>query len=264
MIESKPRLRPALFKMYTRVKTANQIKNLRASGAILADILAGVKEEARVGTTGKDIDDYVLKMAQLAGARCAFKGYNGFPAHICISLNDEVVHGIPDSKKFKQGDVVSFDFGVIFGSMITDSAFTMVIGENPSGDKKRLLETVEESLYLGLEAVEANTATGDISSAIENVLKPAGLGIFKELVGHGVGHHVHEQPDIPNYGRAGQGAIVQRDMSLAIEPMACLGKAAIKTDRDGWTIRTVDGSLAAHFEHTVLVTDDGCEILTKL
>lgn len=250
--------------MYTRVKAAKEIENLRTSGRILAEILEGVKDEAHVGVSGKDIDDYVLKMAQLSGVKCSFKGYNGFSGHICISVNDEVVHGIPNDKPFKKGDVVSFDFGVTYGGMITDSAFTMVIGEEPSGDKKRLIEATENSLYVGLESVQAGGFTGDIGNAIQSVLEEAGLGIMRELVGHGVGHHVHEEPDIPNYGRRGEGSLLKKNMSLAIEPMTSLGRSEIKLDDDGWTIRTVDGSLAAHFEHTILVTDDGCEIVTKL
>jgi len=250
--------------MYTRIKTTKEIENLRISGRILAEILEGIKDEARAGVSGKDIDDYVLKMSQLANAKCSFKGYGGFPGHICISINDEIVHGIPHKKPFKKGDVVSFDFGITYGGMITDSAFTMVIDEAPSGDKKRLIEATENSLYIGLENIGAGDHIGDIGAAIQSVLEGAKLGFFKELVGHGVGHQVHEEPDIPNYGKAGSGPVLKKGMSLAIEPMACLGRDDLIVDDDGWTIRTVDGSLAAHFEHTILVTDDGCEILTKL
>lgn len=250
--------------MYTRVKTAKEIENIRTSGRILAEILEGIRDEAHEGVTGKDIDEYVLKMASLTGGRCAFKGYNGFPGHICISVNDEIVHGIPNKKPFKKGDVVSFDFGINYKGMITDSAFTMVIDEEPSGDKKRLIEATEASLYAGLEEVDADDHMGDIGFNIEQVLKDAKLGIIEELVGHGVGHAVHEEPDIPNYGKMGTGPTMKKGMTLAIEPMATLGGKEIKLDDDGWTIRTADGSLAAHFEHTVLVTDDGCEILTKI
>lgn len=250
--------------MYTRVKSAKEIENMRTSGRILAEILESIKDEAREGVTGKDIDDFVLKMTSLAGARCAFKGYNGFPGHICISINDEIVHGIPNDRPFKKGDVVSFDFGITYGGMITDSAFTMVIDEEMSGDKKRLIEATEASLYAGLEEIDADDYMGDIGAAIEGVLRQAKLGIIEELVGHGVGHAVHEEPDIPNYGKMGTGPIMKKGMTLAIEPMATLGGNKIKTDDDGWTIRTADGSLAAHFEHTILVTEDGCEILTKL
>ncbi len=250
--------------MYTRVKSAKEIDAMRTGGRILAEILEGIKDEAHEGVTGKDIDDFVLKMASLAGAKCAFKGYNGFPGHICISVNDEIVHGIPNDTPFKKGDVVSFDFGILYGGLVTDSAFTMVIDEYPSGDVKRLIEATEASLYNGLEEIDAGDHTGDIGAQIEAVLREANLGIIEELVGHGVGHSVHEEPDIPNYGKAGTGPVMKKNMTLAIEPMATLGGKEIKVDDDGWTIRTADGSLAAHFEHTILVTDDGCEILTAL
>ncbi len=250
--------------MFTRVKTADEIENLRKSGRILAEILQGVREIAKPGVSGLDIDAFVASEAEGVHAGCAFKGYNGFPGNICISTNDEVVHGIPTDRPFEKGDVVKFDFGINFGGMITDAAFTMVIGEQPTGDKKRLLESTEAALYRGLEEIQAGVHVGDISAAVESALKDTGLGIVRDLVGHGVGHQVHEQPDIPNYGRAGRGPILKKHMSLAIEPIITLGDYNVKVDADGWTMRTVDGSLAAQFEHTILVLDDGCEILTKL
>ncbi len=250
--------------MFTRVKTASEIENLRKSGRILAEILQGVREIAKPGVTGLDIDAYVASEAEGVKAICAFAGYNGFPGNICISNNDEVVHGIPNDTPFEKGDVVTFDFGINFGGMITDSAFTMVIGEEPTGEKKRLIETTEAALYRGLESIEAGGRVGDIGAAIGATLDDAGLGIVRDLVGHGVGHNVHEQPDIPNYGREGHGAILKKNMSLAIEPIVTLGDYHVKVDDDGWTIRTIDGSIAAQFEHTILVLDDGCEILTKL
>lgn len=250
--------------MFTRVKTPAEIENLRKSGRILAEILQGVREVAKPGATGLDIDAFVGSEAEGVNAICAFKNYEGFPGNICISTNDEVVHGIPNDRPFEKGDVVTFDFGINFGGMITDAAFTMVIGEEPTGEKKRLIETTEAALYRGLESIEAGGRVGDIGAAIGAVLDDAGLGIVRDLVGHGVGHSVHEQPDIPNYGREGHGAILKKNMSLAIEPIVTLGDYRVKVDDDGWTIRTVDGSLAAQFEHTILVLDDGCEILTKL
>src|SRR3990167_4030889 len=239
--------------MFTRVKSTSEIENLRKSGRISAEILQGVREVAKPGVTGLDVDAFVASEADGVKATCAFAGYNGFPGNICISNNDEVVHGIPNGKPFKKGDVMTFDFGINYGGMITDSAFTMVIGEEPSGDKKRLIETTEAALYRGLESIEAGGRVGDIGAAIGTVLDDAGLGIVRELVGHGVVHSVHEQPDIPNYGRVGHGSILKKNMSLAIEPIVTLGDYKVKIDEDGWTIRTVDGSLAAQFEHTILV-----------
>lgn len=250
--------------MYTQIKTVKEIENMRASGQILAEILEQVQEKAKAGITGKEIDEFVLKQATLRDAKCSFKGYGGFPAHICISRNDEIVHGIPTDVPFQKGDIVTFDFGITYKGMITDSAITVLIDEPLEGDKKRLLEATENSLYIGLEEVDANDHIGDIGANIQAVLEQAKLGIVRELVGHGVGHEVHEQPDIPNYGVAGTGPSLKKGMTLAIEPMATLGDPAIKVDDDKWTIRTKDGSLSAHFEHTVLVLEDGCEILTKL
>lgn len=250
--------------MYTRVKTAKEIENMRTSGRILALILAQVRELAREGVTGLEIDDFVGREAVLAKAKCAFAGYSGFPGNICISLNDEIVHGIPNDNPFKKGDLVSFDFGISYNGMITDSAFTMIVDEQPAGDKKRLIEATETSLYVGLEQIDANSHVGDIGASVQSVLEHADLGIIQELVGHGVGHEVHEMPDIPNYGKSGHGAALKKNMTIAVEPMATLGGNKILTDSDGWTIRTADGSLSAHFEHTILVLEDGCEILTSL
>lgn len=250
--------------MYTRVKTAKEIENMRASGHILAEILQTVKDFAREGVTGLEVDALVLKQALQANARCSFKGYNGYPAHVCISTNDVVNHGIPDNTAFKKGDVISFDFGIVYNGMITDSAITVVISEEPRGDKKRLVEVTEASLYAGLEQIEANCRVGDISAMIARTLEEAKLGIVKNLVGHGVGHMLHEEPDIPNYGRAGTGPTLKKGMTIAVEPITTLGGDEIEFGADGWNIRTSDGSLSAQFEHTVLVTDDGCEILTKL
>ncbi len=248
--------------MFTRVKTTTELANLRVSGRMTAEILQKIRSFAQPGISGNDISSLISKELKNLGAKSAFKGYNGFSDVICISVNDEVVHGIPNANLFKKGDVVSFDFGVTYNDMISDSAFTMVIGEESSGNKKRLLEATEASLYAGLDALHDGVTVGDIGAAIEKVLSGAKLGIIQELVGHGVGHALHESPDIPNYGRSASGAALQAGMTVAIEPMATLGKAAIKTDDDGWTIRTRDSSLAAHFEHTVLITENGYEILT--
>jgi len=249
--------------MFTRVKTAKEIINMRASGQILAEILEEVRAMACEGVTGREIDDFVLKKASLAGARCSFKGYRGYPAHICISVNDVINHGIPGAKPLKKGDVATFDFGITYNGMITDSAFTMVVGEEPSGDKKRLLDATETALYAGLEEIDADDHTGDISAAVQGVLEQAGLGIVRELVGHGIGHVVHEQPDIPNYGRAGSGPLLKKGMTLAIEPMLTLGGEETRVLADDWTVVTADGSWSAHFEHTVAITDGDPLILTE-
>jgi methionyl aminopeptidase len=175
-----------------------------------------------------------------------------------------VVHSIPTDYVLQKGDVVGFDLVITFNGMKTDSAFTMVVDEAPHGDKQRLLEFTEKSLYAGINAITGPVKTGDISAAIESVLKAGGLGIVRELVGHGIGRNMHEAPDIPNYGHAGGGTLLRTGMTIAIEPMATLGGEKIYVAEDQWTICTVDNSLAAHFEHTVLVTEAGFEILTTL
>jgi methionyl aminopeptidase len=188
-----------------------------------------------------------------------------FPASICISLNDAVVHGIPDDKPFKDGDIIGFDFGVNYKGMITDAARTFVVGGTARTKREQELVAVTlQSLDAGINVVKAGMRTGDIGAAVQAVLEKASLGVVRELVGHGVGHDLHEPPEVPNYGFRGTGALLRAGMTIAIEPMATLGEWRVVIDPDGWTIRTRDGSHAAHFEDTILITDDGCEVLTRI
>ena len=182
---------------------------------------------------------------------------------ICICLNDEVVHGIPGADVIKTGDIVSLDFGVNYQGMITDAAVSLVVAGG-SVKRQELVKATEKALYAGIKACHGGGTTGDIGQAVEDSLKHTGYGIVRDLVGHGVGHDVHEDPNIPNYGRKNSGDTLLSGMTIAIEPMVTLGGHAIYVDNDGWTIKTRDGSLSAHFEHTVLITDQGAEILTKL
>lgn len=248
-------------------KTPQQIEAMRVGGKILADILARLKDYVQVGMTGKEVDTWVEAEIQRLGATPTYKEpVPNFPGVICISVNDAIVHGIPTDYAFEKGDIVGFDMVLTYGGMKTDSAFTMVIGEAPSGAIKHLLKETERSLYAGIDAIKGRGATtGDIGAAVEKVLTSAKLGVIRELVGHGVGREMHMGPEIPNYGRGGSGAQLQPGDTIAIEPMATLGGERIRTDSDdAWTIFTKDGSLAAHFEHTVLITEDGAEILTRL
>lgn len=248
--------------MFTRVKTSEEIMDMRESGKMLAAILKKTSEMVEPGVTGLDVSAMCKKELKAYGAKASFLGYQGYPDVICISPNDAVVHGIPNARPFADGDVVGFDFGVNFKGMITDSAFSMVVGGSTK-TKKKLLADTERSMYAGIEVVKDGVRTGDIAAAVQQVLEPRGYGIVRDLVGHGVGHYVHEDPNIPNYGVAGTGPALKAGMTIAIEPMATLGDYHVKMDRDGWTIRTADGSLAAHFEHTILITHDGYEILTQ-
>lgn len=247
--------------MFTKVKTEQEIKDMRTSGKMLAAVLAYLKPRVEVGMTTKDIA--MLASVELAklGGKPAFLGYSGFPDVICISLNDEVVHGIPGKKIVKDGDLVSLDFGVDYNKMITDAAITVIAGES-NGSKRKLLKGTEESLMAGVDVLKDGVKTGDIGAAVEKVLTQYGFGIVRDLVGHGVGHQVHEEPDVPNYGSVGTGNKLSAGMTIAIEPMSTLGAERVVLENDGWTIKTYDGSLSAHFEHTVLITNDGAEILT--
>lgn len=246
-------------------KTPQEIQAMREGGKILATIFQDLRSKVTAGVTERELDAWVAREIKAYGAIATYKTAEvNFPASICISTNDQVVHSIPTENVLSKGDVVGFDLVITYKGMKTDSAFTMVVDEAPTGDKQRLVDFTEKSLYAGLDAITGPVKTGDISAAIESVLLAGKLGIVRELVGHGIGHSMHEAPDIPNYGRNGSGVLLPPGATVAIEPMATLGKEKIFVTDDGWTIRTADGSLAAHFEHTVLITEVGCEILTSL
>ena len=237
---------------------------MRDGGKILARIFTELKDYVQAGITEQQIDAFVATKITEYGAIATYKTSEvGFPAVICISTNDEVVHGVPTDYTLRTGDVVSFDLVITYKDMKTDSAFTMVVGEQPKGAIKHLISLTERSLYAGIDAIKGPVYTGDIAAAIEEVLAKGKLGIIRELVGHGVGLKMHMPPDIPNYGHKGTGVLLKPGDTIAIEPMATLGGEGIVELDDNWTIATRDGSLAAHFEHTVLITEDGAEILTR-
>lgn len=244
-------------------KTDAEIAAMRESGRMLATVLKLIKRTVVAGMTPKDVSDLAARETARLGGTPSFKGFEGYPDIICISNNNEVQHSIPNERAFKNGDIVNFDYGVTYKGMVTDAGITVCIGGSPDKAGKRLLEGTEKALYAGLDQVKEGVRVGDISAAIEKVLKAYDLGIVRELVGHGVGHELHEPPEIPNYGRAGSGPILRAGMTIAIEPITTLGSHKIFQAHDGWTLLTVDGSRSAQFEHTVLVTKDGCEILTR-
>ncbi len=251
--------------MFTQVKTISEIEAMREGGRMLATVLAQLSKIVEPGQPTKYLAKVAANELKALGGKPAFLGYHGFPDVICISLNDEVVHGIPRTDKvIAQGDLVGLDFGVSYRGMITDSAVTVIAGTPLKSEHAALIEVTKESLYAGIKQVKDGVQTEDIGCAIQRVLDTHGYGIVRDLVGHGVGHHVHEEPNIPNYGNKGRGERLQAGMTIAIEPMATLGSHEVSTDDDNWTIRTADGSQAAHFEHTVLITTNGYEILTKL
>lgn len=246
-------------------KTPAQIDAMREGGMLIATIFEGIKKRVVPGMSELDVDAWVDAEIKRLGAVATYKTSEvNFPNAICISTNEQIVHGIPTDYVFEKGDIASFDLVITYKGMKTDAAFSMIIGEKPAGAKKHLLSVTERSLYAGIDAIKGSVYTGDIGAAVEKVLSDGKLGIIRELVGHGVGQEMHMGPDVPNYGRKGTGELLKPGDTIAIEPMATLGKERIRTEHDGWTISTKDGSLAAHFEHTVLITEDGVEILTQL
>lgn len=248
--------------MMTKVKTPAEIVAMRQSGQMLATVLAVVSKAITPGITTNELDTIAAKELEKLGGKPAFLGQYGFPAVICISLNDEVVHGIPGKQVIKNGDIVSFDFGVTYQGMITDAARSVLVGPHNKA-KQNLIDGTLESLDAGIAAVKNGVQVGDISAAVQAVLDEYGYGIVRDLVGHGVGHELHEEPNIPNYGKSGTGPALSAGMTIAIEPMTTLGSYKVYTASDGWTIATRDGSLSAHFEDTVLITETGAEILTR-
>lgn len=248
-------------------KTPEQIQAMREGGKILAAILRDLRNYVKPGMSELTINTWVEKEIAARGATPTYREpVPNFPGVICISINEQIVHSVPSEYELEIGDVVSFDLVITYKNMKTDAAFTMVVGEESKGAKKHLLNLTERSLYAGIDAIKGRgTHTGDISAAVEKVLMDGKLGVIRDLVGHGVGLSMHMEPEIPNYGTKGTGALLQPGDTIAIEPMATLGGEKIMTeDFDGWTISTCDGSLAAHFEHTVLITEHGAEILTQL
>jgi len=250
--------------MSLTLKSPAQIDAMRTGGQILAKVLMTLKSEVKSGMTPKDMSKIAKAELKRLGGKPAFLGYQGFPDIICISVNDQVQHSIPSNIPLVDGDIVNFDFGVLYQGMITDGGITVCVGGQPDKDQQRLINGTEEALARGLAQVRDGCRVGDISAAIESVLKKYNLGIVRELVGHGVGYAVHEEPEIPNYGRRGHGPTLRSGMTIAIEPIANLGGDAIVHDKDGWTLWTKDGSHSAQFEHTVVVTKSGYEILTKI
>lgn len=251
--------------LITGVKTPEQIQAMREGGKIIAHIFDDIRGMVCEGLSEIEVDRFVAGRIAHYGAEATYKTSEvNFPGVICISTNEEIVHGTPTDYVFQKGDVVSFDLVVTYKGMKTDAAFTMVIDGEPNGGVKHLLNTTERSLYAGIDAIRGPVRVGDIGEAVEKVLSGGKLGIIRELVGHGVGLKMHMPPDIPNYGRRGTGELLRPGETIAIEPMATLGGEKIVELDDGWTFATRDGSLAAHFEHTVLVTETGAEILTTL
>lgn len=245
------------------LKSPAEIEKIRESNAIVAEVLHGLRNIVRPGVTTRELDEYAESLALKRGAKPAFKGYRGFPSSLCASINHEVVHGIPSKTRLKEGDIISLDFGVLYKGYYGDAAVTLPVG-NISGAAAKLIKVTRESLYKGIEKASPGNRLGDLSLAVQNHVERAGFSVVRDFVGHGIGRGLHEDPPVLNYGVKGKGIELKSGMVLAIEPMVNMGTHKVKVMSDGWTVVAVDGSLSAHFEHTVAITDDGPVILSKM
>lgn len=242
-------------------KSEAQIKKMRASGLVVAETLRMLRGMIGEGAVLRDLDRAAEAFIRARGAKPTFKGYHGFPATLCLSLNHEVVHGIPNARKLKKGDILSIDCGATLDDWVGDAAITVAVDPIPSAVQS-LLDTTRDSLIAGMAAAKVGNRLGDIGAAIEAVIVAKGYGIVREYCGHGVGRALHEDPQIPNYGKAGSGPRIQSGWTLALEPMVNLGGDGVHTLSDGWTVVTDDSKPSAHFECSIAVTDEGTEILT--
>jgi len=243
-------------------KSRTEIEAMRRAGRVVAETLARLGELARPGATTGDLDEAAEEYIRSEGGVPTFKGYRGFPAAICTSPNSMVVHGIPGTYRLEDGDLLSVDVGVTLDGFVADSAFTFAVGEIDS-DAERLLEVCQAALAAGIEQARAGNHVQDISAAVQRTTEAAGFSVVRSLVGHGIGRSMHEEPQVPNFGEPGRGPLLQPGMTLAIEPMINAGGPDVWMADDRWSISTDDGSLSAHFEHTVAVTDNGPLVLTR-
>jgi methionyl aminopeptidase len=245
------------------LKSKEEISLMREAGRAVAQVLEIMKEEIRPGLVVKKLDDIVRREFGRRGVVPTFLGYHGYPARVCVSVNDEVVHGIPNSRTLQEGDIVSIDLGATYKGFVGDAAITVCVGQ-VSSEAERLVRITEEALWEGIRAARAGARLGEVSAAVQAHAEQNGFSVVREYVGHGIGREMHEEPQVPNFGRPEQGPLLQKGMVLAIEPMVTAGDWRTKRDPDNWTVRTLDGSLAAHFEHTVAITDGEAEVLTLL
>lgn len=243
------------------IKTDEEIAVMRQAGRILAQVLKRLEQEVGEGIKTKELDGVASRETRRMGVRPSFKGYNGFPASLCVSVNDEIVHGIPGERVLRRGDIVSLDFGVIYQGFQADAAITVGVGEM-SPEARALIEVTEGALEAGIGAAYPEAYLGDISAAVQEYAESRGFSVIREYTGHGIGRQMHEDPLVPNFGIAGRGLLLKEGMTLAIEPMLSLGDWRTRVGADGWVVHTADGSLSAHFEHTIAITKNGPEVLT--
>jgi len=243
------------------IKSAEEIAVMRQVGRIVAKVLKELGSQVRPGMKTKELDIIAEKETEILGAIPSFKGYRGYPASVCVSVNDEIVHGIPGERVLNEGDIVSIDFGVVYNDFQGDAAITVGVGQ-VSPEARKLIESTEGALKAGIGAAHAGGRLGDISAAIQEYAESRGYSVVREYTGHGIGRDMHEDPQIPNFGPPGQGPVLKKGMTIALEPMVNIGDWRTRLEDDNWTVRTSDGSLSAHFENTIAITDTGAEVLT--
>jgi methionyl aminopeptidase len=243
-------------------KSSEELDRMRAAGRVVAKVLDEVRDKIKPGVRTREIDQLVEKIIRGEGCTPSFKGYRGFPASACISLNEEIVHGIPGPRKLTEGDLVKIDVGAIFEGYHGDSAWTFYVGEQAPPVIEKLMRTTEESLWAGIGQARAGNRIGDIGHAVQQVVEAAGFSVVREYVGHGVGAQLHEDLQIPNYGTPGRGPVLEEGMTIALEPMVNVGDWRTQVLSDDWTVVTADRSLSAHYEHTIAVTSGDPEVLT--
>ena len=243
-------------------KSPEEIAAIRRSGAILAETINRLEEAVRPGVTTAELDEVAARSISNAGAKASFQGYRGFPASICASPNDVIVHGIPNERRLEEGDIVSLDVGVFYQGWHSDSAWTFPVGEVDPATHD-LLKVTEASLDAAIDQCRPGKHLGDVGHAVEQTATSAGFSVVREYAGHGIGRQLHEDLWVPNFGPPGRRELLVSGVTLAVEPMVNLGGPETRTLSDGWTVVTADGSLSAHFEHTIAITPDGCEILTR-
>lgn len=247
-----------------KLKAPWEIELLRRANKIVAEVLLRLAEESKPGVSTWDLEVLADALCRKRGGRPAFKGYRGYPHALCVSINEEIIHGMPrEDKVLKEGDIVSFDFGVEYEGYIGDAALTVAVGKT-SELAEKLMKVTEEALYIGIDKARVGNRVGDISAAIQRHVERHGFSVIRDFVGHGVGRELHEPPEVPNFGKPGKGPRLQAGMVLAIEPMVVTGSPKVKVLDDKWTVVTEDGGLAAHFEHSVAITARGPEILSKI
>ncbi|MBI4283466.1 MAG: type I methionyl aminopeptidase [Chloroflexi bacterium] len=245
------------------IKSDQEIAIMRQAGKIVATVLEVLKSQVKPGMKTEELDVIAAKEVVKLGAKPSFKGYRGFPSHLCVSVDDEIVHGIPGKRVLRQGNIVSLDFGAIFMGFQGDAAITVGVG-SISSQAKKLIEVTEGALKAGIAVACPGARLGDISATIQHYVESRGYSVVREYTGHGIGREMHEEPQIPNFGLPGQGPVLKKGMALALEPMVNIGDGRTRLGDDHWTVFTSDGSLSAHFEHTIAVTDGEPEVLTAL